>query len=243
MEHLSTQVTQYRKKLADQESQIQILSEKNSDLRVRLDRYARAKKKNGIVISDSGLVGENDADHSGPESTKPSGRAIGLNDESDAKSMDSSQRRSGKLSGKPLSPQATKAVVESSPIHDHEAAVMIDKESVMEQLKDQLKDLIALKTFHEELRHLEIKEAAISDDNKDLKSELSQQRSQAEQSLRRRIGELNKKIDSLHHCSQKWTSKNQNSTTPSPPKSAITSKQPRYVCAPTSGMVQINNLY
>ena len=31
LEHLSTQVTQYRKKLADQESQIQILSEKNSD--------------------------------------------------------------------------------------------------------------------------------------------------------------------------------------------------------------------
>ena len=102
LEHLSTQVTQYRKKLADQESQIQILSEKNSDLRVRLDRYARAKKKNGIVIPDSGLVGENDVDQSGPESTRPPGRAIGLNDESDAKSIDSSQRRSGK----PFSPQA-----------------------------------------------------------------------------------------------------------------------------------------
>ena len=200
MEHLSTQVTQYRKKLADQESQIQILSEKNSDLRVRLDRYARAKKKNGIVISDSGLVGENDADHSGPESTKPSGRAIGLNDESDAKSMDSSQRRSGKLSGKPLSPQA-KAVASGSALNE---AVLIDEESVKEQLKsflvDRLKDLIDLKACQEDIDVLESKGTAISNDKSELEKELltiQKQQSQAEESLRRRIGELDSKIESL----------------------------------------------
>ena len=226
LEHLSTQVTQYRKKLADQESQIQILSEKNSDLRVRLDRYARAKKKNGVVISDSGLVGANDADHSGSESTKPSSRAIGLNDESNAKSMDSGRRSSsGKTSGKkPFSPQAK--AVESSPAHE---AVVIDEESVKEQLKDQLRDLIDLKTCHEELLRLESKGLAISsDDRSDLKNELSKQRSQAEESLRRRIGELDKKVDSLYQCNQKWTNKKQ-TLSPSSPKSVITSKHPRYL--------------
>ena len=192
-------MTQYRKKLADQESQIQILNEKNNDLKVRLDRYARAKKKNGIVISDSGLNGDNDTEYSGPESSRPQGHMNNLNDELEAKSMDlNTRRRGGKSSGKSFSPRAKD---ESSSTQE---VVTMDEESVKEQLKtflvNRLKDLIDLKACQEEINHLESKGVAISDEKCELGREFSaiqKQRTQAEESLRRRIGDLDSKIESL----------------------------------------------
>ena len=201
LEHLSSQVSQYKKKLADQESQIQILTEKNNELRSRLDRYAKAKKRNGVVISATGSS-EHDGENSGNESAATSSHLGAPNDEPDSKSMDSS-RKQKKQWDKPFSPQPQQKQMLSNSKSGKSLAVFNEEEmnkQVQSFLVSRLKYLMDLKCKLEEVSSLETRANALMDDKRDMEKELlviEQQQAQAEDALKRRIVELDSKIDTL----------------------------------------------
>ena len=121
----------------------------------------------------------------------------------DPKAMDSRSAISLSVSsGKELSPTRK---AECSPTR---AAVLIGNDSVKEHLKTQLQDIIDLKACHEKLVDLKKEGGTACNNNNEVEKEESKQRLYAEESFKRKLLELNKKVDVLFQSSQKWTQEN-----------------------------------
>ena len=139
---------------------------------------------------------------SGCSSSQPLDQARGSSN-LNPKAMDSRSAITISVSsGKELSP-ARKA--ECSPTR---AAVLIGSDSVKEHLKTQLQDIIDLKACHEKLVDLKKEGGTACNNSNEVEKEESKQRLYAEESFKRKLLELNKKVDVLFQSSQKWTQEN-----------------------------------
>ncbi len=144
---------------------------------------------------------------SGCSSSQPLDQARGSSN-LDPKATDSRSAISFSISsGKELSPTRK---AECSPTR---AAVLIGNDSVKAHLKTQLQDIIDLKACHEKLVDLKKEGGTACNKNNGVEKEESKQRLHAEESFKRKLLELNKKVDVLFQSSQKWT---QESKEPNP---------------------------
>jgi DNA repair exonuclease SbcCD ATPase subunit len=61
LDQMAHQIAQYKKKAADSQAQIRLLEDKNIELRNRLERYAKARRKNGFEDPNSDVSADADA--------------------------------------------------------------------------------------------------------------------------------------------------------------------------------------
>lgn len=189
LDQLTHQVTQFKKKAADSQQQIRALEEKNVDLRNRLERFAKARRKNGFEDPDepdstAGAKGE------GAPASGPGGAGAGPRSES----------KYAQSKGEDLPPPTAGAGKRAAATVREPEEASITPAALSELVRTKVEDIIEYRLARSELERLERANVNLKAEREDILAELrpiQTKQAEAEGKLRKKMSEIDNKIVAL----------------------------------------------